>query len=138
MLAVLLGYLVSQLGLQCLQLPLAALLLTSERVLQLLQLSSQGSHLLPMPLRCPAQAVPLLLQACNPSALLRSHLCGHKTVAVTVPRANSSVGSCSLSRLRPPCPSLLGALQPVQVTALYHLPAPSSTPAALTALSGAG
>lgn len=90
--AVPLGYLVSQLGLQCLQLHLAALLLAAERVPQLLQLSPQGGHLLPVLLRCPAQAVPLLFQAGDPGALLRSCLSGHETVVRAVPRVTLLFG----------------------------------------------
>lgn len=84
-------YLFSQLGLQHLQLCPAALLLVSERVLQLLQLSLQSCHLVPVLLCCLAQPVPLLLQAGNLSVLFCSYLGGHETAVRAVPRANPPV-----------------------------------------------
>lgn len=95
------GYLVSQLGLQRLQLRPVALLLVAQRVPQLLQLGAQGGHLLPVPLCCLAQAVPLLLQAGESGALLCSRLGRHKTVLRAVPRVNTVFGTCSQSRLVP-------------------------------------
>lgn len=77
-LAVLLGYLILQLCLQCLQLLPVTLLLAAEHVPQLLQLSLQGCQLLAVLRCCMAQAVPLLLQACYPGVLLCSRLAGHK------------------------------------------------------------